>query len=214
MDKLLINASPVSDVYGRILSMILGGELKSGVRIVEDELCDKLQVGRTPLREALLVLQGAGYVQRRRGWVVSQVDNTQIGAIFESRAAIEGATARLAANRVTDEILQQLFHLIDQMEQIAAPERRELNRLNTLFHQLIVDTASNPLLADFHKRTHFYYWLLQVPIIFTAEETRAVNDQHRLILDCLQNRDGRAAEEAARQHIESTWHIIEPALRQ
>jgi len=214
MDKFLKNASPVSEIRSRIVSMILSGELQSGIRLIEDELCERLKIGRTPLREALLVLQGEGYVQRHRGWVVSQVDRAQIGAIFESRAAIEGATARLAATRITDEVFEELEGLIEQMEHIAAPERRELNRLNNLFHQRIVDAAANPLLADFHKRTHFYYWLLRVPVIFTDGETRAVNDQHRLILDCLQRRDGRAAEEAARQHIEATWKIVEPALRQ
>jgi len=214
MDNFLINASPVSEVRGRILSMILSGELQSGMRLIEDELCERLKIGRTPLREALLILQGEGYVQRRRGWVISQVDRAQIGRIFESRAAIEGATARLAAARITEKVIEELGCLIEQMEHIAAPERRELNQLNTLFHQRIVDAAANPLLADFHKRTHFYYWLLQVPVIFTDGETQAVNDQHRVILECLQRRDGRAAEEAAREHIEATWHIVEPALRQ
>jgi len=213
MDKLLTNASPVSDVHGRILSMILGGELRSGMRLIEDELCDKLQVGRTPLREALLILQGEGYVQRRRGWVISEVDRAQIGAIFESRAAIEGATARLAALRATDGIIEELERLVEQMEHIGAPERRELNRLNTLFHQTIVDAAANPLLADFYKRTHFYYWLLQVPIIFTDGETHEVNEQHRLILDCLRRRDASGAQEVARQHVEATWRIVKPALR-
>jgi len=56
--------------------------------------------------------------------------------------------------------------------------------------------------------------LLQVPIIFTDGETREVNEQHRLILDCLRRRDGSGAQEVARQHIEATWRIVEPALRQ
>jgi len=212
MERLLTNASTAPDLYGRILSMMLGGELKSGMRIIEEELCEKLNVGRTPLREALLILQGQGYVQRRRGWVVSEVNAAHIGTIFESRAAIEAATARLAAERMTHATMDSLAELIEQMDRVGSNERQQLNQLNTLFHQRIVDAADNPLLAEFHKRTHFYYWLLRVPVIFSEPERAQTNEQHRGILDCLRRRDGHAAGEAMREHIETTRRIVEPAL--
>jgi len=212
MERLLTNASAAPDLYGRILSMILGGELRPGVRIVEDELCERLHVGRTPLREALLILQGQGYVQRRRGWVVSDVDVMHVGMIFESRAAIEAALARLAAERMTDAVQDQMEDLHAQMQNIDLHDRLKLNQLNTQFHQLVVDAADNPLLAEFHKRASFYYWLLRVPVIFNEKERAQSHDQHRQILDCLRRRDGRAAEDAMRAHIESTRRIVEPAL--
>jgi len=212
MERLLTNASSAPDLYGCVLSMILAGELKSGTRIIEEELCEKLNVGRTPLREALLILQGQGYVQRRRGWMVSAVDAAHIGVIFESRAAIEAATARLAAERITSAALDSLADLIEKMDHVGAHERQQLNQFNTLFHQTIVDAADNPLLADFHKRTQFYYWLLRVPVIFSETEREDTNNQHRRILDCLRRRDGREAAEAMREHIEATRRIVEPAL--
>jgi len=212
MERLLTNASAAPDLYARILSMILGGELTSGMRIIEEDLCDKLKVGRTPLREALLILQGQGYVQRRRGWVVSAVDTAHIGTIFESRAAIEAETARLATNRITPAAIDELAVLIENMECVGDSERQRLNQLNTRFHQLIVDAADNPLMAEFYKRTHFYYWLLRVPVIFSETERAETNQQHRRILDCLQRRDADAAAEAMREHIETTRRIVEPAL--
>ncbi|UXM96082.1 GntR family transcriptional regulator [Bartonella sp. HY329] len=201
------------DIRARILSMIIGAELKPGVRIVEDELCEKIGVGRTPLREALLVLQGEGYVERKRGWIVGEVNNDQISAIFESRAAIEGATARLAARYADDSTFAELKDLIEKMDRIDLLSRRDLNELNSSFHQKIVDAARNPFLADFHKRTRFQYWLLRVPVLFTEVEAKRTNDQHRMILDCLINRDEKGAEEAARDHVETTRSIVEPAIR-
>jgi len=144
--------------------------------------------------------------------MVSAVDAAHIGVIFESRAAIEAATARLAAERITSAALDNLADLIEKMDHVGAHERQQLNQFNTLFHQTIVDAADNPLLADFHKRTQFYYWLLRVPVIFSETERTETNDQHRRILDCLRRRDGREAGEAMREHIETTRRIVEPAL--
>jgi len=212
MKRLLTNASSAPDLYGCILSMILAGELKPGMRIIEEELCEKLSVGRTPLREALLILQGQGYVQRRRGWMVSEVDTAHIGTIFESRAAIEAETARLAAERITDADMDRLADLIEKMDRVGFNERQQLNQFNTQFHQIIVDAADNPLLADFYKRTHFYYWLLRVPVIFSEAEREDTNNQHRRILDGLRRRDGHEAGESMREHVKATRNIVELAL--
>lgn len=201
-----------TDVRTRLRSMILGGELSPGERIVEDELCERLGAGRTPVREALLLMQGEGYLTRKRGWVVEQVVRSQIGAIFESRAAVEGATARLAARRITKAELARLAALIEQMQPADSLTRHELNRLNGIFHQSIVDTAANPLLAQFHERTQFQYWMLRVPVLFAEHEMRRSNEQHQLILAALTARDEDGAERAARQHVETTRAIVEPAL--
>lgn len=213
MKKAGEKSSNTSDIRARLLSMILGSELKSGQRIVEDDLCERLEVGRTPLRETLLVLQGEGYLERNRGWVVSQVDSSQISAIFESRAAIEGATARLAARHADESVHDALDKLILQMDEVGGLQRHELNALNNAFHQLIVDASENPFLVDFHKRTKFQYWLLRVPVLFSENETSLTNQQHRDILAALRDRDEDKAERLAREHVETTRNIVEPALR-
>lgn len=201
-----------TDVRTRLRSMILGGELSPGQRIVEDELCERLGAGRTPVREALLLMQGEGYLTRERGWVVRQVVRSQIGAIFESRAAVEGATARLAARRITEAELATLSELIDRMQPAETLTRHELNRLNGAFHQRIVDASANSLLAQFHERTQFQYWMLRVPVLFAEQEIRHSNEQHEAILAALASRDEDAAERAAREHVETTRAIVEPAL--
>src|SRR5579872_169446 len=123
-----------SEVRAKIRSMILAAEFKPGQRLVEDELSESLGVGRTPVREALLLLQGEGFISRDRGWVVHDVDRSQIHSIFESRAAIEGATARLAARRITEDTCAKLAAMVEQM--IPRPEvpRSQLNRVNNEFH--------------------------------------------------------------------------------
>jgi DNA-binding GntR family transcriptional regulator len=201
------------DVRTRIRSMILGSELKPGQRLLEEELCERLGVGRTPVREALLLLKGEGLLGPGRGWVVENVDRSQVRAIFESRAAIEGATARLAARHASSETFHALQRLIEAMEPGEGMTRPELNRLNNEFHNLIVDSADNMFLAQFHERTQFHYWMLRVPILFSNEEVQKTNLQHRKIVDALIARDEDQAERAAREHVEKTMAIVEPAIQ-
>ncbi len=202
-----------TEVRAKIRSMILASEFKPGQRLIEDALCDMFGVGRTPVREGLLLLQGEGFLARERGWVVRDVDRSKVHAIFESRAAIEAAAARLAAKRVAPEICEELLAMIDEMEPAEALTRTDLNRINTGFHGLIVASCGNGFLAQFHERTQFFYWMLRVPIIFSDAEIRATNLQHRRIVQALIDRDEDAADRAAREHVEATMAIVEPALQ-
>jgi DNA-binding GntR family transcriptional regulator len=202
-----------TEVRTKLRSMILASELKPGQRLVEEDLCEALGVGRTPVREGLLLLQGEGYLARERGWVVQDIDRSKVHAIFESRAAIEGATARLAARRIARSACDELMAMVETMEPPIAATRPELNRINTRFHKVIVDAADNTLLAEFHERTQFYYWMLRVPVIFGEQELKATNEQHRLIVQALIDRDEDAADRAARRHVEATMAIVEPALQ-
>jgi DNA-binding GntR family transcriptional regulator len=139
--------------------------------------------------------------------------SSKVHAIFESRAAIEGATARLAARRITADQRKKLAAAIEAMEPGATLKRAELNRINNEFHGLIVHIADNPFLAQFHERTLFYYWMLRIPIMFAADQLAATNAQHRRILDALVRKDEEGAERAAREHVETTMNIVEPALQ-
>lgn len=198
------------EVRNRIRSLILGNELPPGMRLVEADLAVQLDVGRTPVREALLLLQGEGLVARKRGWEVQNVEHLPVRAIFEGRVAIEAATARLAATRMTQDECDDLQRLIEQMD--VCDNRTALNRLNTEFHQRIIVASRNDILIEFHQRTHFYYWALRVPVLFSDEQRAQTNDAHRHLLAALQERDAARAEAVARAHVETTMTIVTPLL--
>ena len=126
-----------SDVHDRLRTKILTLEYRPGMRLVEDELTTTFSAGRTPVREALLRLQGEGLVSRQRGWIVEATDPANFRSIFEARIAIEGYAARLAAERIDDAGLQQLAALMADMDMQDRP-RAEINRLNRAFHAGIV----------------------------------------------------------------------------
>ena len=199
-----------SDVYDRLRTRILTLEFKPGTRLVEDELTSTFGAGRTPVREALLRLQGEGLVSRERGWVVEATDPANFRSIFEARIAIEGYAARLAAERVSDDSLGELERLMREME-VERP-RAEINRLNRAFHVEIVKASGNSIFIEMHQRTQFQYWNLRLPVVFLKEQLAASTEQHRALFEALAARDGGRAEDVARSHIEATMRIVAEAL--
>ena len=200
-----------TDVHDRLRSKILTLEFKPGTRLVEDELTETFGAGRTPVREALLRLQGEGLVSRNRGWMVESTDPSSFRSIFEARIAVEGYAARLAAERITPEALQHLAELMAGMEQPDKP-RSEVNRLNRAFHAGIVAASGNEMFVDIHERAQFQYWNLRLPVVFLKEQLAHSGEQHRQIYEALKARDGNAAEALTREHIRATMQIVAEAL--
>jgi DNA-binding GntR family transcriptional regulator len=200
-----------TDVHSRLRAKILALELKPGARLVEDELTAAMNVGRTPVREALLRLQGEGLVSRDRGWIVEATEAGDFRSIFEARIAIEGYAARLAAGRIGREALRRLDALLAAMEQPGI-SRAEINRLNRRFHVEIVAASQNELFIDMHQRTQFQYWNLRMPVVFMKEQLAHSTEQHLQLFKALKRRDAEAAERIAREHIQATMEIVADAL--
>jgi len=200
------------DVHQRLRSKILTLELKPGSRLVEEEICALLGAGRTPVREALLRLEGERLVSRDRGWMVEGADPAAFKSIFEARMAIEGYATRVAAQNVTDADLARLAAMVDEMDKTDILPRSEISRMNRAFHRAIVALSGNDVFIGTHERTQFHYWNLRFPVVFIKEQLLQSAVQHRRILAALVARDGDEAEAAAREHISATMRIVAEAL--
>ncbi|MFG5777115.1 GntR family transcriptional regulator [Comamonas sp. J-3] len=205
-------ASIATDIYQLLRDKILSHEAKPGDRMVEDEICERLSAGRTPVREALLRLQGEGLVTRSRGWVVGTGAPLAFRSIFEGRMAIEGYATRLAAERSTPETVAELRSLLQQMDAAEAISRSEVNRLNQIFHRRLVALSENPYFVEQHARTQFHYWSLRLPVIFAQDQLSHSAVQHLEILEAVERHDGDLAEKLTREHIASTMRIVADAL--
>ena len=103
----------------RIRDMIVEGRLVAGEWINESELCQQLQISRTPLREALKVLAAEGLVELvpRRGARVAQLSIREIVDLFEALGGVEGVAAEMAAVRMSAVDLETLVQLQVKIEQ-------------------------------------------------------------------------------------------------
>lgn len=210
--KVRENTRVIADtVYMRLREAILSAEMRPNSRLVEDELADWLKVSRTPIREALLLLEKEGLVERHHGWLVREHNLSEIRERLECRIAIEGYASHLAAARISERDIQELITLADTMEKPGL-SRLEMNQLNDRFHKIIVDASNNPTLANLHSQTKVNYWNLNVPVIFSQNADRKDHEHHRALIEAFTIKDGDKAESIMRGHIQLTLKIVLNAL--
>ena len=194
-------------VYARLREAILNAELRPNKRLVEDDLADWLNVSRTPIREALLLLEKDGLVGRHHGWLVHEQSSEEIRNRLECRLATEGYAAYLASKLRSDADLQELKALAVMMEKPGI-SGLEFYRTNDRFHQVIVEAARNPILTNLHSQTKMYYWGFDAQIIAGPEADQRLHEQHRALIGALLAQDGVKAEAIARDHVQLKIQII------
>lgn len=134
-------------------SLILSGELTGGTRLGESELAVRLEVSRTPVREALSRLAAEGLVELvpNRGARVVRWSAEDLAQIFELRLRLEPYAVGLAVPRLTAGQLDELDEAARLMLRLARPGRRQdldgIVELNRQFHGLLIEQAANPTLA-------------------------------------------------------------------
>jgi DNA-binding GntR family transcriptional regulator len=188
-------ASLHQEVLGHVRDFIVQGHLRPGERISERDLCETLQVSRTPLREALKVLAAEGLVELlpNRGAHVRRFTAADARHLFEALAGLEFATGQLACERITDQSIAAVEQLHYAM--YAHYMRRELPeyfRLNQAIHDAFLSAADSPALEAASRGLdsrirQLRYAANQVQRDRWGDAMR----EHEQMLDALRRRDGQ-----------------------
>jgi GntR family transcriptional regulator, rspAB operon transcriptional repressor len=138
--------------YAAIRDLILKTELKPGQALSESAMSSRLQIGRTPLRDALRLLSHDGLVviEPRRGTMVAPLTISDLDAIFEARIAIESVIADAAIARASAQDIADIGSLAEQAEANSAEQSD--TSLDEQLHRKVADISRNRFLVDFHKR--------------------------------------------------------------
>jgi DNA-binding GntR family transcriptional regulator len=189
--------------YQLIRQRIITLELPPLSAIDEQALMEDLQLGRTPIREALQRLSSEGLVffAPRRGMFVADISITDLQKIFELRLILEGFCARLAAQRATPEQLASMESIIDELERVPDGDSRGLMVIDERFHELLYEAGDNKFLADILNRLHALSFRLWYLVLERLGDVRPAMEQHIAISEALQARDGARAEGLLQQHI-------------
>jgi DNA-binding GntR family transcriptional regulator len=178
--------------------------LAPGSVLREDELMRELDIGRTPLREAVkrLTLENLVAVRPRRGTFVTDVHPADIAALTEVRVELEGYAAQLAAERLDEDGRREVRALIAELDKLARQGDQDgLMQLDQRVHRLTWAAARNPYLLDTLERSFtlslriWYVVLDRMPTLRTAV--------HRQIefLEALLDGDAAAARALMRDHV-------------
>lgn len=200
--------------YQLIRHKIITLELPPQSAIDEQALMQDLQVGRTPIREALqrLAAEGLVFLAPRRGMFVSEISITDLQKIFELRLVLEGFSARLAARRATEAQLAAMEALMRELDQIRDQDGKALMAIDEQFHELLYQAADNELLADTLRRLHAQSFRVLHLVLDRLGSVSAAMEQHIAITQALQAKDEALAETLVQEHISEFQQQIKAAL--
>jgi DNA-binding GntR family transcriptional regulator len=191
--------------YDEIRRYIVDGALPAGTRLVEKKLTSSLGISRTPLREALHRLEQDGLIERNPGMGMSVTGLTleELNEVMGIRAVLEGHCARLAAERISDEALTDLFAAHEgAADAIRSGDVEALIIANTQFHDGINAAARSPRCMTMINEMRESVLRYRSEALNEEATRRHSFDQHLEILMAMKARDGQLIENLMRAHID------------
>lgn len=205
----------------RLRDLIVTGELKPGQRISERSILESQKdLSRTPVREALKILESEGLIQitPNRGALVTQLTVEHVDAAMEVLIGLESIGATASCTRITDAELDEITRLHQQMIRSFENENLMLYfDTNQKIHQLIIDAAHNPALSRIYKAECLHIRRYRYAGNLEHDRWRQAVSEHEQILEALTSRDGLLLRELLRAHHTNGWRVtrdlVKPELR-
>ena len=212
MDFQLKVQKPLKElVYLELKHKILTGEIASQTRLMEIDLSEKMNVSRTPIREAIKRLADDGLVkvEPRRGAYVANISIKDMLDVFEVREDMEGFVAKLASERISEEQKIELEKIAaEYAAAIKHPDKESIIELDEKFHNFIVDCCNNDTLSELINyvqelslRFRYLYY-----DDFSLYESTA--DQHNRIMQAINNGRGEEARAEADAHVRALKEFV------
>src|SRR5215831_1229524 len=173
------------------------------IRLDERRLSEGLGVSRTPIREAMTLLEQEGFVRTRprRGIFVVRKTKREIVEMITVMAALESMAARLAAERASLADIAELHGLMDDFRDGNSTERLDdYSDANIAFHQAIIKMSSCSLLAEMTENLFIHMRAIRKITIHQDDRAARSIVDHMRIIDALERRDAELAEGLAREH--------------
>lgn len=202
MDELNVAAHTYREIKRRIVEL----EYRLGERLSETRLALELGVGRSPVRSALARLKSEGWVaiSPQSGTFVKALTNSDIEEVTELRTVLEMHAARVAAERITQQEIDALQVAFDTLGPSIAAGRSELFiDLDKQFHFTIYKAAGNELVLDILVNLRDKVQWIRRACSVSVERVQEGFREIESIFQKLKNRDGDAAAEGMRRHIQN-----------
>src|SRR3954464_15602205 len=197
----------VDTVQGALREAIFQGTLRAGEQLSVPELARRLNMSRSPVREAVLglVAQGLAVEEPRRGVVVATIDPADLLAIHEIRVFVEACAARLAAQRIGDAQIKALLGILREQEAaVKSADAAGYFRTNAALHRIVARAAGNDRLTQILATLEDQMRIALCRAAASRAHMRGGLAEHRAVVEAIAARDAAAAEQRMRAHIEST----------
>lgn len=203
---------PLREVVAETLrEAIIQGILKPGERLMETQLAEEMGVSRTPVREAIRKLELEGFVVMipRRGTYVAGLSIKDINEVFEIRTALDVLAASLAAERITDEELEEMERLLVQIGEFI--DNNDINQIvaaDAEFHDILYRASRNDRLFGIINNLREQFTRFRT--ISMAYPGRLQNTwaEHRRLVEAIAQRNIEVAQQVAREHMENAEQVL------
>lgn len=199
-------------VYQLLREAILSGKLVPGQQITEPGIANQLKVSRTPVREAMRMLELENLIinlPRRGAFVCGIKSKKEIDDIFRVRIILEGLASELAAQKISPD---QVAKLKQQSEQIAeCLEKNDLKRciaIDTAFHQIIYEASENEYLQRFLDNLFDQITRFRMSSLDDDGRMKEALVEHQKLVAAIEANDSVLAGEIAKKHIENAWSRV------
>lgn len=208
---------PLRDVVFRTLRQaILTGAMKPGERLLEIHLANKLGVSRTPIREAIRMLELEGLVVMvpRRGAQVAQITEKSMSDVLEVRCALDELAVGLACQRISEEEVKELKEACESFEK--AVEKNDIHviaKADIVIHDIIYKASRNPRLTQMINNLAEQMYRYRFEYIKDDSQHHMLCKEHWNIFASIKQHDEKKAKELIRMHVENQEKSIIKQIR-
>ena len=203
---------PLRDVaFQKLRQAILRGELTPGQRLMEIQLAEQLGVSRTPVREAIRMLEqdGLAVMIPRRGAVVSKISGKNLRDVLEVRLALEELAVQLSCVRMEEDDYVALTEANRVFaETLQGDDIVKMAEADEHFHDIIYRASDNTRLLQLETQMREQMYRFRIEHLKEKSKRPQLIESHKEILEALRRRDADAATMAIRSHIKAQEIIV------
>ena len=188
-------------VFQKLRDDILSGKYKEHEELKEVAIGEELGVSRTPVREAFRQLEGLIQIIPNKGAFVTGITVKDVKDIYMIRSKLEGLCARWATEHITKEQMEEMEENVYLTEFHAGKGHMDqIAELDNRFHEILYEACDSKMLEHLLRDYHNYVLRVRRKTLATNRAT-ASNDEHRLIMEAIRDKDADRAEELADMHM-------------
>ena len=204
-------------VFNTLREAILKGDLKPGERLMEMQLAEKLGVSRTPIREAIRMLEQEGLAVTipRRGAEVAKMTEKDMEDVLQIREALEILAVKLAIQKITEEQLQALSECVDAFEgAVTTGDVKKIAQTDIDFHDIIYTAAENPRLVGLLNNLREQIYRYRIEYLKDSRIHPRLMEEHKKIIDGLKRRDVDYVTAMMKEHVDNQADAVRHIIRE
>ncbi len=220
-DQLELNMDaylPLRDVvFNTLREAILRGDLVPGERLMELQLAAKLGVSRTPIREAIRMLEqeGLAITIPRKGAIVAGMTEKDMQDVLEIREALEELSVQVACDKITDEEVAKLRENMENFEtSLKSGDIKRMAEADVEFHDVIYQATDNPKLINMLNNLREQMYRYRVEYLKNPSNHEQLLREHEAIYRGIMAKDKDAVTEMIRKHISNQVDVVKNIIRE